>query len=114
MAGSILRLAAYDLRRFRDATSGVERQLYLDAYDWIRANDYSWPFAFVNICQSLNLEPEAVREEVFGDQSLGLFGYCVQRCGRATRKFQIFLSNIFTNERNANAVEPGAPAPAVH
>ena len=31
MAGSMLRQAAYDLRRFRGGTSGVERQLYLDA-----------------------------------------------------------------------------------
>jgi len=31
VAGSMLRQAAYDLRRFRGATSGVERQLYLDA-----------------------------------------------------------------------------------
>jgi len=31
MAGSVLRQAACDLRRFRGGTSGVERQVYLDA-----------------------------------------------------------------------------------
>ena len=37
---------------------------------------------------------------------LGAVGYWTRRCGRAARKFQIFLSNIFTNERTANAAEP--------
>ena len=39
---------------------------------------------------------------------LGAFGYWTRRCGRAARKSQIFLSNIFTNERTANAAEPVA------
>src|SRR6266581_4547841 len=67
MAGSVLRQAAYDLRRFRGATSGVERQLYLDAYDWVTADDFSWPYSFVNICQFLNLAPDVVRLELSAD-----------------------------------------------
>src|SRR3954466_4020787 len=69
MAGGVLRQAAYDLRRFRGAISGVERQLYLDAYDWIAANDFSWPYSFVNICQLLNLPPESLRQELLTDAS---------------------------------------------
>ena len=68
----------------------------------------SWPFSFLNVCQTLNLAPGTVREEVLGDLSLGAVGYWTRRCGRAARKFQIFLSNIFTNERTANAAEPVA------
>src|SRR5437764_12702233 len=64
MAGSVLRQAAYDLRRFRGATSGVERQLYLDAYDWVTADDFSWPYSFGNICQSLNRAPDVGRLEL--------------------------------------------------
>src|SRR5947199_7943340 len=75
MAGSVLRQAAYDLRRFRGATSGVERELYLDAYDWVSADDFSWPYSFVNICQSLHLSPEVARRELLEDASLGPFGY---------------------------------------
>ena len=66
MAGSVLRQAAYDLRRFRGATSGVERQLYFDAHDWVTSDDYSWPYSFVNICQTVNLAPEVVRLELLG------------------------------------------------
>jgi hypothetical protein len=106
LAAGILKQAGLDLRRFHDATSEIEREFYLDAYRWVISDDCSWPFSFSNVCQVLNLAPENVREEVLGDLSLGVFGYWSRRCGRAVRRFKIFLSNIFTNERTANAAEP--------
>src|ERR1700756_4162744 len=96
MAGSVLRQAAYDLRRFRGATSGVERQLYLDAHDWVTADDFSWPSSFLNICRSLNLAPEVVRLELSADASAGFFTYWGRRCARARRSLQSFLSHAFT------------------
>src|SRR4051794_35810043 len=83
MAGGVLRQAAYDLRRFRNATSGVERQLYLDAYDWVTTDDFSWPYSFVNICRSLDLAPEAARRELLEDASFGPFGYLSRHCAWA-------------------------------
>src|ERR1700747_821895 len=106
MAGGVLRQAAYDLRRFRGATSGVERQLYLDAYDWVTADDFSWPDSFVNICRSLNLAPESLRQELLTDASLGLFSYLARRGGRVARSLQIFFNRIFTTSRNSIAVDP--------
>ena len=106
LAAGILKQAALDLRRFHGATSAVEQEFYLDAHRWVISDDCSWLFSFLNVCQALNLAPETVREEVIGDLSLGAFGYWTRRCGRAARKFQIFLSNIFTNERTGNAAEP--------
>ena len=106
LAAGILKQAGLDLRRFHDATSEIEREFYLDAYRWVISDDCSWPFSFLNVCQVLNLAPETVREEVLGDLSIGAFGYWSRRCGRAARKSQLFLSNIFTNERTANAAEP--------
>ena len=106
LAAGILKQAGLDLRRFQGATSGVEREFYLDAYGWVMSDDCSWPFSFLNVCQALNLIPETVREEVLGDLSLGAFGYWSRRCGRAARRFKIFFTNIFTNERTANAAEP--------
>jgi len=106
LASGILKQAGLDLRRFHGATSAVEREFYLDAYRWVMSDDSSWPFSFLNVCQVLNLAPETVREQVLGDLSLGAFGYWSRRCGRAARKFQSFLSNIFTNERATNAAEP--------
>ena len=106
LAAEILKQAALDLRRFHGATSAVEREFYLDAYRWFTSDDSSWPFSFLNVCQVLNLAPETIREEVLGDLSLGAFGYWTRRCGRAARRFRIFLNNIFTNERNASTAEP--------
>ena len=97
LAAGILKQAGLDLRRFHGATSAVEREFYLDAHRWVMSDDCSWPFSFLNVCQSLNLTPETVREEVLGGLSLGSFGYWSRRCGRATRRFKTFLSNIFTN-----------------
>src|SRR5258705_12590105 len=106
LAAGILQQATLDLRRFHGATTGLEREFYLDAYRWVVSDDCSWPFSFSNVCQVLNLAPETIREEMLGDLSLGAVGYWTRRCGRAARKFQISLSNIFTNERTANAAEP--------
>ena len=106
LAAGILKQAGLDLRRFHDATSEIEREFYLDAYRWVTSDDSSWPFSFLNVCQLLKLAPETAREEVLGDLSLGAFGYWTRRCGRVARRFKIFLSNIFTNERTANAAEP--------
>ena len=105
LAAGILKQAKLDLRRFHGGTSEIEREFYLDAYRWVISDDCSWPFSFLNVCQVLNLAPETVREEVLGDLSLGAFGYWSRRFGRALRRFKIFLTNIFTNQRTANAAE---------
>jgi hypothetical protein len=106
LAAGILKQARQDLRRFRNPTSGVERELYSDAYHWFRSNDYTWPFSFLNVCQLLNLAPDSVRQELLTDASLGLFSYLARRGGRAARSFQIFFNRIFTTSRNPIVVDP--------
>ena len=102
LAAGILKQAAADLRRFYGATSAVERELYLDAYRWLTADDSSWPFSFLNVCHSLDLVPETVREKLIGDMSSGAFSYWTRRCERAASKL---LSHVFTNEDNSNSAE---------
>jgi hypothetical protein len=106
LAAGILKQATLDLRRFYGGTREIEREFYLDAYRWVISDDCSWPFSFSNVCQLLDLIPENVREELLADMSLGAFGYWTRRCVRIARRFKVFLSNIFTNERTANATEP--------
>ena len=106
LASGVLKQAKQDLRRFHDATSAVERELYLDAYSWLTSDDTSWPFSFLNVCQLLNLAPDTVREDVLGDLSFGAFAYWNRRCERAARRFTLFLGNIFTNEPTTNAAQP--------
>jgi len=35
--------------------------LAAQAEEWIRAVDYDWPFSFVNVCETLNIDPDALR-----------------------------------------------------
>jgi hypothetical protein len=106
LATGILKQAAQDLRRFHGATTAVERELYLDAYRWVRSDDCSWPFSFLNVCQLLDLASDIVRLELLADASVGLFMYWVRRCARAARSSQIFLNRVITTNRNSTAVDP--------
>ena len=87
LAAGVLKQAAQDLRRFHNATSRVERQLYSDAYSGVMSEDYSWPFSFPNVCRLLNRAPEELRQELVGDLAFGPFGRWVRRCHRAARRF---------------------------
>ena len=102
LAAGVLKQAAQDLRRFHGATSTVERELYLDAYRWLTLDECSSPFSFLNVCQLLNLAPENVRQELIGDLSLDAFRYWIRCCGRAARRFQISVGQLFVSERNAS------------
>jgi hypothetical protein len=73
LAAGVLKQAARDLRRFRGATSKAGRELYLDAYRWLTANESSWPFSFLNVCQTLKLAPDTAREQLISAISLGPF-----------------------------------------
>ena len=106
LAAAVLKQAAQDLRRFHGAAGAVEHELYLDAYSWVKSDDCSWPFSFLNVCQSLNLAPEILRQNLIGDASLGWFRYWTRRCGRAARQLRIRLSHAFTTNRNSATVDP--------
>lgn len=47
------------------ATDPKARQLFLDAEAWIAAEDRTWFFSFDNVCDTLDLDPEYVREGLF-------------------------------------------------
>jgi hypothetical protein len=47
------------------ATDPKARQLFLDAEEWIAAEDRTWFFAFDNVCETLDLDPDYVREGLF-------------------------------------------------
>ena len=37
------------------------RLLSKEAEEWIRSDDYDWPFSFNNVCETLGVEPTALR-----------------------------------------------------
>ena len=102
LAIGVLSQAAHDLRRFHSATNGIERELYLDAYGWITANDFSWPYSFVNICQSLSTSPEMMRAELLADASLGWFGHWIRLGERLSHLIRDSFIRVFTTSREAD------------
>ena len=113
LATDILKQAVHDLRRFHAASKGVEREFYLDAYSWIRANDFSWPYSFVNICKLLDLCPEVVRAELLADISLGSFSYWMKRGGRFVRMLRTYLARPFATSRNPQRADIDWPSPSL-
>ena len=101
LALGVLKQAAQDLRRFGGATRGIRRELYVDAYDWVTANDYSWPYSFVNVCKILNVCPEVVRTELFADASLSWFDYWAKRAGQVSQRLHSSFVRIFAGCSNS-------------
>lgn len=106
LASGILEQVAQDLRRFHGATTAVERELYRDAHRWVIADDSTWPFSFLNVCQVLKLVPESLRQDLLGDAALGPFGYLSRRCARAARLLHNLSNGVFTKNRPSIAVDP--------
>ena len=113
LAVGVLKQAAYDLRRFRAATKGADRELYLDAHSWITANDFSWPYSFMNVCKLLDLCPEIVCAELLTDASVGPFHYWIRRASRLSRKLSASVVRVFATCRHADGVESNQLAPSI-
>jgi hypothetical protein len=64
LAAAVLDAAAADLRNYRYARRRRRQRLYWQAYDWVASENRDWPFAFVNICEFLQLSPAALRERL--------------------------------------------------
>ena len=100
LALGVLKQAAHDLRRFRSASRGVRRELYVDACDWVTANDFSWPYSFVNVCKLLGVCPEVVRTELFAEASLSWFDYWAKRAGQVSQRLHSSFVRIFAGCSN--------------
>jgi hypothetical protein len=105
LALGVLKQAARDLRRFRSATRGVRRELYRDAYDWITANDFSWPYSFVNVCKSLGVCSEVVRMEVLADASLSWSEYWTKQASCVSQRLRASFVRVVAGCHNPDSVE---------
>jgi hypothetical protein len=105
LAAGVLKQAAYDLRRYHSATKGAKRELYLDAYSWISAHDFSWPYSFMNVCKLLDVCPEVIRAELLADASLGRLEYWIRRGARLSRRLQASFVRVFASCRSPEGAE---------
>jgi hypothetical protein len=99
LADGVLKQAQRDLLRFHSAVSTIERELYLDAYRWVMSDDSTWPFSFLTVCESLNLVPENVRQDLIDLQSLGALGRWARRCTQRVKRVHALLSKVPRNRR---------------
>ena len=101
LAAGILLQARRDLRRFRDTRRAAERELYLDAYTWVIADNLRWPFSFRNVCKLLDLSPDDLRQELLHEVSLDACHYWGRRVGSALRQYHLSLRQALSNQRNS-------------
>ena len=106
LSAGVLKQAEQDLQRFHAAPSAIERELYLDAYRWVMSDDSTWPFSFLNVCQSLNLVPEDVRQDLIGQLSQGTFRRWINHYRRNIQKLAMFLASVSPSRRTMKAAEP--------
>jgi len=99
LADGVLKQAQRDLQRFHSAPSSIERELYLEAYRWVMSDDFSWPFSFLNVCESLNIVPEDIRRDLKDQQSLGALGRWAQRCAQGVKRVEELLGRVPRNRQ---------------
>jgi hypothetical protein len=114
LSAGVLKQAEQDLRRFYDAPSAIERELYLDAYRWVMSDDSTWPFSFLNVCQLLNLVPEDVRQDLIGQLWQGTFRRWINHYGRTIQKLAMFLASVSPSRRTMKAAEPTTLVQPLH
>jgi hypothetical protein len=64
LAAAILKLAYEDLQKHRGATDTRRKRAFREAYVWVKSNERRWPFSFLNVCDLLDLSPNALRTKL--------------------------------------------------
>ena len=101
LAAVVLRQAANDLRRFRESEDAVGREMYWDARSWFLSNDTEWPYSFLNVCHSLGIAPENIRDEVFADARSGWLSHSRRVAVATATQFVGSLSTFFSSRRTS-------------
>jgi hypothetical protein len=53
--------AIHTYRKYAHVKGRRAQRLFREVDEWVSAEDYSWPFSFVNICEVLDLDPDYIR-----------------------------------------------------
>ena len=104
LAAGVLRQAANDLRRFHESEDAVGREVYWDARSWFLSNDTEWPYSFLNVCHSLGIAPENIRDEVFADARSGWLSHSRRVALATATQFVGWLSTLFFSTRRTSSL----------
>jgi hypothetical protein len=58
---AVLEDAVGTFQKHAEASGRRGRRMFNEAEEWFNSEDAGWPFAFVNICQGLGMEPDYMR-----------------------------------------------------
>ena len=58
---AVLEDAVATFQRYVDARNRRGQRLFREAEEWVLSDDTEWPFAFENICHTLDIEPDFLR-----------------------------------------------------
>ena len=58
---AVLEDAVATFQRYVDAKNRRGQRLFREAEEWVVSDDTDWPFAFENICHTLDIEPDFLR-----------------------------------------------------
>jgi hypothetical protein len=64
---SVVWQAVIDLQKYAFAKRRRQQRLFMEAYRWVASTDRSWPYAFENIAEMLNVAPERLRKQLIGN-----------------------------------------------
>ena len=64
LALAVLQLAVVDVLKYRGARREEERRMYRKARCWLTSKDEAWPLSFVNVCETLQIPPDQLRDRV--------------------------------------------------
>ena len=67
LALAVLEQAVLDLEKHRFAVRRRYQRFYMEAYKWVTSGDRAWPYSFVNLCESLDIEPGALCMRLLGE-----------------------------------------------
>jgi hypothetical protein len=79
LALAVVSQAVIDLQKHRYAKRRRQQRLFMEAYEWVRSEDRSWPFSFSNLCEYLDLPAAPLRERLLA----GTMGERLDEEGRA-------------------------------
>ena len=114
LAKGVLIQAKQDLRRFAAAQGGIGREIYADAYSWVTANDFSWPYSFQNVCEALGLLPEFVRAELLPESQAGWLPRSRRIAEGISSSLRGSLTNVFRGHRHGLGGRHSRRAVLVH
>jgi len=100
LAKGVLAQAKQDLRRFQSSEDNIGREIYADAYSWVMANDFSWPYSFRNVCNALGLSPALVRAELLPRARTPWFSHSRRIAETISSSLKTSLGNTFRSDRS--------------